>query len=814
MEPPRGLGANELYHPCDPEQFEFATTAELEAFGDLVAQDRAIDAVEFGASADLHGYNLFILGREGTGRHTFVRQYLEEKASREEPAFDWCYVNNFEEPRKPTALRLPAGRGRQFAEDLEQLVDDAHTAIPSAFESEDYRTRREAIEQEAKETQEKALEEVNKEAEKRGVGIMQTPTGIAFGPLHRDEPISPREFELLPEDEQERFKRDIEELGQKFRLVIQAAPKRVRAARNKIRELDREVAMWAVGTLIRDLIDKYKDYEDVAAYLESVERDVIANIDIFRTRAEEQTPLQQLLGGGGAPRSGEDSPATRRYGVNVIVDNEATKGAPVVFEDQPNHGRLLGDIEHVSQMGTLVTDFHLIKAGALHRANGGYVVLDARKVLVQPLLWDGLKRALHSSELRIESLGQAYSLVSTVSLEPEPIPLSVKVVLIGDRLLYYLLQAFDPEFSNLFKVAADFEDEIERTSENTKLYAQLLGTIAQRESLKPLDRSAVARVIEESARLASDGEKLSARIDPVADVVREAHYLASKNGDQAISAAEIDLAIDQQARRSSRIRDRLQEQILRETILIDTEGEQIGQVNGLSVIQLGDFAFGRPNRITARVSLGSGKVIDIEREVELGGPIHSKGVLILASYLASQYVNDQPLSLSASLVFEQSYGGVEGDSASCAELCALLSALGRTPIKQSFAITGSVNQLGRVQAIGGVNQKIEGFFDICKARGLNGQQGVLIPASNVSHLMLRREVRTAVEEGRFHVYPVETVDQCMETLTGVQAGKRNEQGDFPEGSVNHRITARLIELAVQRRTFARGKESEESFEQR
>ena len=332
--------------------------------------------------------------------------------------------------------------------------------------------------------------------------------------------------------------------------------------------------------------------------------------------------------------------------------------------------------------------------------------------------------------------------------------------------------------------------------------------------MKPLDRSAVARVIEESARLASDGEKLSARIDPVADVVREAHYLASKNGDQAISAAEIDLAIDQQARRSSRIRDRLQEQILRETILIDTEGEQIGQVNGLSVIQLGDFAFGRPNRITARVSLGSGKVIDIEREVELGGPIHSKGVLILASYLASQYVNDQPLSLSASLVFEQSYGGVEGDSASCAELCALLSALGRTPIKQSFAITGSVNQLGRVQAIGGVNQKIEGFFDICKARGLNGQQGVLIPASNVSHLMLRREVRTAVEEGRFHVYPVETVDQCMETLTGVQAGKRNEQGDFPEGSVNHRITARLIELAVQRRTFARGKESEESFEQR
>ncbi len=803
MESPRELSPSELYQACDPERLSFESTSELEDLKHLVAQERATEAVELGANIDVDGYNLFVLGREGTGRHTFVREYLQQKATKESAASDWCYVNNFEEPRKPNALRLPAGRGRQLGEDIDQLLDDAYTAIPAAFESEDYRTRRQAIEQEVEELQEKAFGTVNKEAHERSVGLIQTPTGIAFTPLHKDEPISPREFELLPKEEQERFKKAIEELGQKFQAALQAAPQRVRMARNRVRELDREVASWAVGSLIQALKAKYEDCPDAVAYLESVEGDILENISLFRIRSEEQSPLQQLLLGGGAARAQEEQPAAKRYSVNVLVDHHPEKGAPVVFEDHPTHQRVMGDIEHVSQMGTLVTDFRFIKAGALHRANGGYIILDARKVLLQPFVWDALKRALQSHELRVQSAGQAYSLVSTVSLEPEPIPLSAKVVLIGERMLYYLLQALDPEFSTLFKVAADFEDELDRSTENTMLYARLLATLARQESLKPLHRDAVARVIEESARQASDGEKLSARIGLVADIVREANYWAVKNGTDHITVVDVERAIEKQIRRSSRLRDRLQEEILRETILIDTEGERTGQVNGLSVIALGDFAFGRPSRITARLSLGSGKVIDIEREVELGGPIHSKGVLILASYLASHYVSDRPFSLSASLVFEQSYGGVEGDSASCAELCALLSSLADAPIKQSLAITGSVSQHGQVQGIGGVNQKIEGFFDICRARELNGDQGVLIPASNVKHLMLREDVRKAVGEGQFHVYPVETIDECMEILTGLPAGQRDSQGEFPQGSINQRVTARLLDLAEKRRSFAK-----------
>ncbi len=806
MASPRELSPSELYQACDPDELSFESTAQLEDLKHLVAQERATEAVELGANIAVDGYNLFVLGREGTGRHTLVREYLKHKAAKEPAASDWCYVNNFEEPRKPKALKLPAGRGREFEQDINQLLDDAHTAIPAAFESEDYRTRRQAIEQEVEELQEQAFKAVNKEAQERGVGIIQTPTGIAFAPLHKEEPISPREFELLPKEEQERFKKAIEEIGQKFQAALQEAPQRVRTARDKVRELDREVASWAVGSLIQALKTKYEDCLGVVAYLESVESDIVENISLFRIRSNEQSPFQQLLMGAGAGRVEEEAPAAKRYSVNLLVDHESEKGAPVVFEDHPTHQRVLGDIEHVSQMGTLVTDFRFIKAGALHRANGGYIILDARKVLLQPFVWDALKRTLQSHELRVQSVGQAYSLVSTVSLEPEPIPLSAKVALIGERTLYYLLQALDPEFSTLFKVAADFEDEVDRSPENTMLYARLLATLARKESLKPLHRSAVGRVIEESARQASDGEKLSAQIGLVADIIREANYWASNDGSEHIDVAHVEQAIEKQIRRSSRLRDRLQEEILRETILIDTEGEQIGQVNGLSVIALGGFAFGRPSRITARLSLGSGKVIDIEREVELGGPIHSKGVLILSSYLASQYASDRPLSLSASLVFEQSYGGVEGDSASCAELCALLSSLAEAPIKQSLAITGSVSQRGQVQGIGGVNQKIEGFFDICRARGLKGDQGILIPASNVKHLMLREDVRKAVGEGQFHIYPVETIDECMEILTGISAGQRDSQGEFPKGSINQRVTARLLDLADKRRSFAKDAE--------
>lgn len=799
MSASRELPPSSLYRSCDLDKLAFETTSELEDLDHLVAQERATEAIHLGASIQQEGYNLYVLGREGTGRHSLVQRYLEDKARDEKPASDWCYLNNFDESRQPCAVELRAGRGAELAEDMLRLVDDARGAIPAAFETEDYRTRREAIQSELQEEQEAAFEEVSKRAKERGIGIVRTPTGIAFAPIVDDETLGPEEFKELPKEEQERLMRETGEVGKELQSVMQQAPKRVREARRRIRELDREIALWAVGSLIDELTGKYEDHPRVVEYLQRAREDIVENISLFRASPEEQSQIQQIFGSQMGAPDGEASAAIQRYGVNLLVDHSGAEGAPVEQERNPTYHRLLGRVEHISQMGVLVTNFQLIKAGALHKANGGYLILDARKLLAQPFAYEGLKRALQSRELRIESLGQAYSLVSTVSLEPEPIPLSVKIVLVGERLLYYMLQSLDPEFATLFKVAADFEDEVARSDENTSLYARLLATLARRSSLKPLDRAAVGRLIEESAREAWDADKLSARIRPIADIMREADFWATKRGSQIIDREAIEHAVESRVRRNGRIRDRLQEEILRKTIMIDTEGKVVGQINGLAVLQIGDFAFGKPNRITARVSLGTGKVIDIEREVELGGPIHSKGVFILSSYLASTYSADQPLSLSASLVFEQSYGGVEGDSASCAELCALLSALSRLPIDQSLAITGSVDQAGDVQAIGGVNQKIEGFFDICRARGLTGSQGVLIPEANVKHLMLRRDVREAAENRKFHIHAIGHVDQALEILTGVPAGEAAPDGSFPEGTVNHLVKGRLSDLAEKRK---------------
>jgi lon-related putative ATP-dependent protease len=795
----RKLDWSSLYRHCDEKALGFETTVELEDMEHLVGQDRAVEAIHLGASITHQGYNLFVLGREGTGRHWLLEQYLRDKASGEGRASDWCYVNRFHDSRRPRAIELPAGRGRELVADMNQLIDDARAAIPAAFESEDYRTRRETIENELQEEQEAAFEQVNEKAKARGIGIIQTPTGIAFAPLRDGEAIGPEEFNELPKPEQERLVRETEEIGKELQEVMQQAPKRVREARRRVRELDREIAMWAVGSLIEELTRKYQEFEPVVEYLQHVREDVVEHIALFRTSPEERSPLQQLFEGRMAGAESDGSPVQQRYAVNLLVDHADSEGAPIVVEPNPTYQQLLGRIEHVSQMGTLVTNFELIKAGSLHKANGGYLVIDARKLLTQPFAYEGLKRALQSRELHIESIGQAYSLVSTVSLEPEPIPLSVKVVLVGERMLYYLLQSLDPEFATLFKVAADFDDEVERSDENMLLYARLLATRARKDSLKPLDAPAVARLIEESAREAMDGEKLSARVRPMVDLMREADFWASKAGSEIIGLDAVERALDAWTRRRSRIRDRLQEEVLRETILIDTEGEAVGQINGLAVLQVGDFLFGRPNRITARVAVGSGKVIDIEREVELGGPIHSKGVFILSAYLRSTYSADAPLSLSASLVFEQSYSGVEGDSASCAELCALLSSLAELPLDQSFAITGSVNQRGEVQAIGGVNQKIEGFFDICRARGLTGAQGVVIPQANVKHLMLRKDVRDAAKEGAFHIHAVSHVDEAMEILAGVSSE-----------TVGERVTERLADFAEKRREDKASDESEAS----
>ncbi len=781
-----------LYRRCDPGQFSFATTAELDVLEDILGQARAIEAVTFGIGMRRQGYNLFLLGPAGIGKHSLAQQFLDRQAKAGPIPSDWCYVNNFDDPGKPKALRLPAGREARLRSDMAALVEELRVAIPAAFDSDDYRTRKQGIERQFKERHEQEFAEVQKHAREKSIALIRTPAGLVLGPLRNGEVLGAEEFRALPEAEQERLKVDMESVQRELQDTLHKVPKWDKEQREKIRELNREVTRFSVGHLIDALRREYADLGNVLEYFTAAEADIVENAQDFLASASEPPP--------GLPFLPAESPSFTRYEVNVLIDNAALTGAPVIYEDHPTHPNLIGRVEHISQFGALITDFTLIKAGALHRANGGYLILDALKVLTQPFAWEGLKRVLRSGEIRIESLGQILSLVSTVSLDPEPIPLDVKVVLLGERLLYYLLSAYDPEFNELFKIGADFEEDMATTPGSLPLYARLIGTLAKSDNLRPFDRDAVARVIEHSRRLAGDTEKLSTHVLSVADLLREADYWSRTNGSEVVTGADVESAIAAQIRRASRVRERINEEIRRGTVLIATSGAVTGQVNGLSVIQLGQYAFGRPTRITARVRLGGGRVVDIEREVKLGGPIHSKGILILTGFLGARYVPDRPLSLSASLVFEQSYGGVEGDSASLAELIALLSALAEIPVRQSLAVTGSVNQFGQVQAIGGVNEKVEGFFDLCTDR-LDGTHGVIIPNANVRHLMLRKDVIEAAAAGKFHIYPVSTVDEAIALLTGVEPGQREPSGQFPEGSFNRRVEDHLVALSERARKF-------------
>lgn len=793
------LAPAQLCRGCDASRFAFRTTEELEDLPLVLGQRRAVEAIRFGIGMERDGYNLFAMGPEGIGRHTVVRRHLEQEAARRETPSDWCYVFNFETPHRPRALRLPPGEAVRFRQAMARLVEDLRAAIPAAFESDEYRARMREIEAEFNERQERAIGAIGERAAAQGIVLVRTPAGFGFAPRHGDGVMSPEHFHKLPEEERKRIEGAINTLQEELERAIHDMPKWRSEAQRKLRELNREVTRTAVTSLIGELRAQYATLDEVVAYLDAVQEDVLDHAELFRQPREGETPT---LFGLPLPEAGEAF--LRRYQVNVLIERAPGSGAPIVHEDNPTNDNLVGRIEHIAQMGALVTDFTLIKAGALHRANGGYLVLDALKVLTQPLAWEALKRALRLREIRIESLGQALSLISTVSLEPQPIPLEVKVVLVGQRMLYYLLHAYDPEFGELFKVVADFEEDVARDPENDLLYARMIATLARGAKLRPLDREAVARVIEFGARAAGDAEKLSVELRDLSDLLRESDYWAGLAAREVMSAADVERAIQARRDRAGRLRERLQEEILRGTLLIDTAGSHVGQVNGLSVVTLGGYSFGVPHRITARVRLGAGKVVDIEREAQLGGPIHSKGVLILSGFLAGRYAVNRPLSLAASLVFEQSYGMVEGDSASSAELYALLSALAEVPLNQALAVTGSVNQHGEVQAIGGVNEKIEGFFDVCRGRGLTGAQGVLIPAANVKHLMLRREVVEAVAAGRFHIYPVVTVDQGIEILTGVPAGERDAFGRFPPGSINFRVEQRLADFAERARAPGSG----------
>ena len=795
MDARRPLTADRVRRRCDPARFPFETTAGLAGSLEPPGQARAVEALRFGTGIRQDGFNLFAMGPAQTGRHAVVKALLESRARGEPVPGDVVYAHDFAHPHRPKAILLPAGRGRGLERDLDALVEDLRTAVPAALESEDHRRRKEALAEEIKAEHDRGIAALHTEAERRGLALLRTPLGFGFAPTRDGKVLSSEEYERLPDDARTRIEADLEEMQSRLREFLEGLPRLEKELRMKAKELARQATRTAVGHLIDELVARYAGLPAVLEHLEALRLNVIENADEF-VKPSEPGPLA-LLAGMDAGAAGE-APAFRRCRVNLLVDRGSSAGAPVVHEDHPTYQNLVGRVEYQAQLGALVTDFLLVRAGALHRANGGYLVLDAHDLLLQPYAWEGLKRALKSREIRIESLGQMLSLVSTVSLEPAPIPLRTKVILVGERMLYYLLDALDPDFHSLFKVAADFEEDVERGEDGDLAYARLVAAIVARDGLRPFDRTAVAAVVEQGARMAGDSAKLSTRVDAVADLLREADFAASSAGRDVVRGDDVETAVAQQQRRDGRIHERVLEEIERGTFLIDTAGAKVGQINGLAVSAYGHFAFGRPARITARVRLGKGEVVDVEREVELGGPIHSKGVLILAGFLGSRYATDHPLSLCATVAFEQSYGPIEGDSASAAELLAILSALAQAPLAQSYAVTGSVNQNGEMQAIGAVNEKIEGFFDVCRARGVAGEHGVIIPASNVRHLMLRRDVVEAVAEGTFRIHAVGTIDEAIEILTGTPAGARDEAGRFPDGSINARVEARLVHLAMRR----------------
>jgi lon-related putative ATP-dependent protease len=784
------LSVEQLRQVCDPAMIECATSQEMQTLETIIGQERAVKALHFGLGIKESGFNIYVAGLPGTGRTTAVKRFLEELARNQPVPDGWCYANNFRDAYRPQALRLPPGRAGTFQADMKSLIAAASREIRAAFESDEYTAHKEELTQAIGRQRDDLLTQVNEDAQREGFAIQMTPVGLLTIPMKKGQPLSDEEFMALKAEEKEALRQKREKIQAEIEAAVRQAKRLERSAYEQIQKLDRDVASYALSHPIEDLKEKYHDLPEIVTHLDEVRDDILENLDQFRAEpAGAEAPALPLRG------LEAQEPLSRRYEVNLVVDHAEAVGAPVVTELNPTYNNLFGRIEQEARFGALVTDFSLIRGGSLHRANGGYLVLPVEDLLRNPFAWEGLKRALANREILIEDAASQYGFITTKSLKPQPIPLNVKVVLIGQPDLYQLLRAYDEHFSELFKVKADFDSRMARTPESIQDYAAFVCTVCESEGLKHLEDGALATIVEHGSRLVEDQEKLSTRFGEISDVIREASYYATVEDAPLVSAAHVQKAIEERFYRSNLIQERIQEMIERGSILIDVAGQKVGQVNGLSVLSLGDISFGQPSRITASIALGREGVMDIEREAEMGGPIHTKGVLILSGYLAEQYARSRPLSLSARLVFEQSYSGVEGDSASSTELYAILSSLADLPIKQGIAVTGSVNQKGEVQAIGGVNEKIEGFFEICRAKGLTGEQGVMIPGSNVANLMLKEEVLAAAREGKFHVWPVRTIDEGIEVLTGVPAGQRQADGTFEAGTVHFLVDKRLEEMA-------------------
>ncbi len=783
------LKPEELRNVCDPSMFPFKTTEDFVFEHEPIHQERGVSAIDFGLNVKSDGFNIFVCGAAGTGRNTQVNKAVNEIAAGQKPPDDWIYVYNFIQEDEPVAIRLPAGRGIMFKKDMEELINELKIEIPKAFESEDYEKRKHEILKEYKHRRDSALEDIEKKAYDEGFVLKQSATGVILVPRSGDQPMTSEEHENLSPDQKEAIESKKHELHIKIEQVLSEVRSMEKAAKMGIKELEKEIALFAVKHIIDELRFKYREFEDTVEYLNHVQEDIIENLESFKE--EEEEPQTLVFGIRGAPRKN----IFLKYKVNLLIDNRNSKGAPVIREPNPSYYNLLGRIEYVSQFGSMSTDYTMIAPGALHKANGGYLILQAMDVLSSFMAWDAIKRVVRNKEIKVEDINEQFRLISTTSLKPKPIPCDIKIIMVGSPWLYQLLYKFDVDFKKMFKIKADFDVEMDRDEEKIKKYAAFIKVRCEEEGLRHFDRNAVARVVEYGSRLTQDQKKLSALFMYIADILREADYWAGKDHAEYVDAPHVEKAIHEKIYRSNLIEEKIVEFIDREILMIDTDGKAVGQVNGLAVLDIGEYMFGKPSRITAKTYMGKAGVVDIERQVKMGGNIHSKGVMILSGYLGEKFAQERPLSLNASICFEQSYEGVEGDSASSTEAYCLLSSLADVPIKQSIAVTGSMNQHGKIQAIGGVNEKVESFYHVCKVKGLTGEQGVIIPESNVTHLALKEEVIDAVKSGKFHIWSVSTVDEGIEILTGKKAGARDKKGKYPAGTINNLVDKKLQEYS-------------------
>ena len=786
---PEKLSVEELYKCCDPGIFTFHTTDELPMFYGTIGQERALDALGFGLSLESTGFNIFLLGENGTGRITTIKSILMQKAVSEPVSPDWCYVYNFKDPDAPIAISLEPGEALVFQKDMEELIKTLKVEIPKVFDSKEYEKQKNKLTEDAQKKQKDIFATLEEEAEAKGFSVRKTVSGLIIIPVKKTgEPLTEEEYEILDE----KTRKKIDEIGKALQEKLNDAVHVVREAEKLVKEqvarLEKEAALAAVGHLIDELKGQYKKHEKIIIYLDGVKENILENLDDFKVQ-EEQAPALPFM------KLPKTEPTFTRYTINVLVNNKDAKGAPCIFESNPTYFNLFGRIEHKFQYGIAITDFSMVKGGSLHKANGGYIVIDALDLLRNLFAYDALKRAIRNKEVKTEDVWEQYRLISTTTLKPEAIPLDVKVILVGNPNLYYLLYNLDEEYRELFKVKADFDSRMERTNENMHKYASFVAMRCKEEKLLPFDRTGVAKVVEVGSRLAEHQNKLTSRFSEIADVIREASYWASKSSERIVTEAHVQKAIDERVYRTNRIEERLREMILEGTLIVETEGEKVGQVNGLAVLDLGDYSFGKPSRITAKTYAGKAGVVNIERETKMSGKIHEKAILILTNYLGSKYATKKPISLSASLTFEQLYDMIEGDSATCAELYALLSSIAGVSLKQGISVTGSMDQNGDVQPVGGINEKIEGFFDLCKFRKFDGNQGVIIPRRNIKHLMIKKDVMNAIKEGKFTIYPIDRVEEGLEILTGMPAGILGEDGTYPEGTINYLVVKRLAEIS-------------------